>query len=331
MKVKIDKLRDLLISILVHYKISKSEAEIIADEHLEGELQGKRSHGLMAFPSLIKKLPFKSGKVVIKKKTSSFIFVDANKNFGAVVGKQFADQAISMAKKQGVAMVSIRNMITWLRPATIAQQIAKQKMIGLVVNSGGNSMIAPPGGFTPVIGTNPIGIGIPSDGNDIVIDMATSKRAWGEVRKAISDKTNLPADTYFDSKGNFTLDPLKAISVIASGDYKGFSLALLIEILTGSFIDMPMSQDKVKKMDYRTLPRGGVILVFNPRFSTSLNKFKKENKKLAEKIRHSKKRKGSRVILVPGDRAMSKKNSYIRSGNIDVQENLWNVLISLLD
>lgn len=330
MKVKIELVRKLLVDTLIHYKIPKPEAEIIADEHLEGELQGKQSHGLMAFPSLVEKLPLKKSKIIIKKKTSSYIFVDANQNFGAVVGRHFADQAILMAKKQGVAVVSVKNMMTWLRPGTIARYIAKHNMIGLVVNSGGNPMIAPPGGYIPLVGTNPIGIGIPTNGGDVVVDMATSKRAWGEVRKAMANNTDLPSETYFDNKGNFTLNPAKAFSVIAAGDYKGFSLALLIEILTGSFIGMPMSQDNVKKVDYRILPRGGMILVFNPQFSTSLSKFKKENKKLVEKIKHSKKRKGSKVILIPGEKANIKRNNAVKNGFMDLKEDLWNKLNSFV-
>lgn len=328
MKVKILEIRKLLIKVLVARKVSGNEAEILADEHLEGELQGKRSHGLMAFPGLVEKISSKP-KSIIKKKTGSYIFADANKNFGLVVGHNLAKQAVMLAKKQGVAIVLIKNMMSWLRPSTIAQYIAEQNMIGFVVNSGGNAMIAPPGGFSPLLGTNPIGIGIPTEKNNIIVDMATSKRAWGEVRKALAENTDLPFETYLDNKGNFAKDPREAYSVLAAGDYKGFALALFIEILTGSLIGMPMSQDKTDKADYKNLARGAVILVLNPAFSTNLNSFKKANKKLADKIRKSKKRKGTKVILVPGDRAMIARNKNLKSGTVDLPNALWEKLKNL--
>lgn len=70
-------------------------------------------------------------------------------------------------------------------------------------------------------------------------------------------------------------------------------------------------------------------MVFNPQFSANLKKFKKENKKLAEKIRHSKKPKGSKVILIPGDQAAIKRSLAIKTGVIDVKKELWKNLISL--
>ena len=91
MKVNIKKLKKLMTDILVQRGIAKADAAIIVDEHIEGELQGKESHGLMAFPSLVKKLPLKKSVAINIKKTGSYLFVDAKNSFGAVVGRRSAD------------------------------------------------------------------------------------------------------------------------------------------------------------------------------------------------------------------------------------------------
>lgn len=329
MNIKIKDIKKLLVDTLLRYNVSNEDAEIIADECLEGEIQGKPSHGLMAFPALVEKLPFEYHEPIVRRKTKSYIFVDAQKNFGAVVGRKYAYEAIKMAEKQGVAVVLIRNMLSWLRPASIAQYVAEHNMIGFVVNGGGNPMIAPPGGYEPRTGTNPIGIGIPTDGHDILVDMATSKRAWGEVRKAKFNKTDLPADTYLNNQGEFTLDPDAAISVVAAGDYKGFALSLFIEILTGSLIEMPMNQQGTKNEDYRTLSRGAMIFIINPNFSTSVEKFRKANAVLADQIRNSKTRKGCDEIFLPGDRAAAKKKQAEKNASIEISEQLWKTLSGL--
>lgn len=319
MKIKVTEVRKLLEKILIKNGVGKPEARVIADEYLEGELQAKYSHGLMAFPSIIPTLSQKREKIKINKKTESLVFIDANYNLGVVVGKAAVDLAVKMARKEGVAVVLIKNMMTWLRPGTIAQKITDRGFIGLVVNNGGKPMVAPPGGYDPVIATNPIGIGIPTSKNPIVIDMATSKRAWGEVRVAEKEGRNLPKETYFDKSGNFTLEPKDAYSVLPAGGYKGFALGLLIEILTGSLVDMVMGSHKLKG-DYRTLPRGGFILVINPEKTTRIERFKKANARLVQEIKSSRKLKGFKEIRIPGERAIKSRDKSLKRGYLEINE-----------
>ena len=159
--------------------------------------------------------------------------------------------------------------------------------------------------------------------------MATSKRAWGEVRKAKFNGVDLPPETYLNSKGEFTLNPDEAFSVIAAGDYKGFALALFIEILTGSLIDMPMNQQSSEKKQYQKLPRGAMILIIDPKFSTKVDIFRKMNNKLAEEIRNTKRRPGYDNVLLPGDQAYELENKAKQRGYIEIEENLWKKLNGL--
>jgi len=329
MKIKINIIKKLLFDILKKNNFSKEDAQIITDEYLEGELQGKHSHGLMAFPSLINKSNNQKTNIEIKKQTNSYIFIDAKGGLGNLVGQKYTKEAIKMANKNGVAVVFIKNMISWLRPATIAQQIAENNMIGLVINSGGKSAVAPPNGFQSMIGTNPIGIGIPAKDKNVIIDMATSKRAWGEVRKALAHETLLPSETYLNKKGEFTNNPNQADSVVPFGDYKGFSLGMFIEIMCGSFIGMPMSLQPTDGDNYRTALRGAMILVLNPAFSANLNNFKNDNQQLVNKIKKSKKRKGFKVILIPGERGLNNKKKNLKNGYLSISAKLWKTLKEL--
>lgn len=322
MKVRIAEIKKTLETALIKHGAPKEEARVIADEYLEGELQGKLSHGLMAFPSAIKKISRKTGKIKILKKTNALIFMDANYNFGAVVGKKAVAQAVKIAKKEGVVLVTIKNLTTWLRPGTIAQWIAEKGFIGFVVNNGGKPMVAPPGGYEPVIATNPIGIGIPTSKDPIVVDMATSKRAWGEVRLSEKFNHDLPKETFFDKKGKFARKPEDAYSALSAGNYKGFALGLFVEILTGSLMDMLMGSHKLKG-DYRTLPRGAFILVIDPNKTTKLKRFKEANTRLIREIKRSKKLKGAKEILMPGERAMRARKKNIKNGYLEVDEELW--------
>lgn len=330
MKVKISEIREGLEHILIDRGVAKDEAKILADEYLEGELQGKHSHGLAAFPAIVEKLAEKRKRSRVIKETSSYLLLDANFQFGAVVGRRAADWGIIASSKQGVALVLIRNMTTWLRPATVAKYVADKGYLGFVVNTGGMPMVAPPGGYDPVVGTNPIGIGIPTEKDPIVLDMATSKRAWGEVRLAKKFKHDLPKNSYYDKQGRMAVKPESAHSALAVGDYKGFGLALFIEIVCGSLVDMVMGSEQLEG-EYRISPRGAFILVINPRMSTKVSEFKKANSKLVREIKASKKLRGVKEIVVPGERAMRKRKKNVRRGSLEIENKLWEEIRSLLE
>ena len=84
------------------------------------------------------------------------------------------------------------------------------------------------------------GTGIVSRFFKNVVSLDPSKKMLEKIKgeKLVGKAEELPfKDKSFDMIISLTAlhhaDPKKAISVIATGDYKGFSLALLIEILTG--------------------------------------------------------------------------------------------------
>jgi len=324
-KVSIVEIRKRLEKALINRNIPNDMARIIANDFLEGELQGKQSHGLMVFPSLIQKMPKKQKKIKALKETNSLIVYDANENLGAVVGKQAINWLVKKAKKEGMATAMIKNMTTWLRPASIAQQLADKGLIGLVINNGGRPMIAPPGGYDPAVGTNPIGISIPTSKEPILTDMATSVRAWGEVKKAERSGKNLPKESFYNKQGKYATKAKDAYSALPMGGYKGFSLAMLIEILTGSLLGRDMGQHQMKG-DYRTMTRGALILAIYPGKTTQLEKFKKANSRLVREIRGSRKIKGVKEIRVPGEKAMKTRGQNIKRGYLELDEKLWKEL-----
>ena len=256
------------------------------------------------------------------------VYVNANLNFGSVLGNKLADQTMKMADKQGIGMALISNMSSWLKPATVARHIADKGYVAFVINNGGKPAIAPAGDYTSIFGTNPIGIGIPTSDDPVVIDMATSVRAWGEVRIAKAAGRKTPNNAYLDSKGQVTRDPDKVQAALPFGDYKGSSLAMFVEIMTGSLVNMPMGSE-VLKGNYRTIPRGAMILTINPRLTVGLSKFKKVNSKLTKEIKHSKKRKVVEVVLLPGERSNKRRKENLKKGYLDVRPELWEILKSL--
>lgn len=323
--VPISEIREALETALKKRGLDEDMTSFLANDYLEGEIQGKQTHGLMAFPAFLdqaEKLKGREARTI--KETNALNVIDADGLPGSYVGRVLANKLMKKSEKEGVAVGFIKNMRSWLRPGIISEYIADKGMVAFVINDGGVPMVAPPGGYDPVIGTNPIGIGVPSDENAILVDMATSKRAWGEARKAKRDKENLPEDVFYTKNGGYATNPDDAYSVEAMGGYKGFALALFIELMTGSFLGRSMARDeKPNNQDYQSKMRGAMIMVFNPSFTTSLENMKKENHKLIQFIKKGNKLPGVDEILLPGERASKIRAINLERGFLEVDADLW--------
>lgn len=329
MKIKISEIEKILLGSLVKRGLSAREAKLVAYEYLESELEGKLSHGLMAFPALVENVNFlKKEPPQVVKETPSLIYVDGRGNIGSLVVDFALKNLLEKIKTSGVVMVALFNSTPVLRPGSIAKNLAERGFLALVFENGGKEMIAPPGGIDPILATNPIGIGIPTAKDPIVIDMATSKRAWGEVRLAKRFRHKLPPETYLDKNGNFTLDPDKAYSVVPMADYKGFALALAIEIMTGSLVNSSMGVRKNIPGTYQAARRGLIIIGVDPSFLTDISRFRKENSRLIRMIKQSRKTKGTERILIPGERARNNLKKNLKEGYLEIEETLYQKLLS---
>lgn len=324
MRVTIADITDKMTEVLKAKGHAAEDIDFLINMYLGGELRGHTSHGLASFAGFVNADFSNLEKPEVVKETHSFFMIDAKSQSGNVVGRRAADEAIKRAKQEGVGVSIIKNMDRWLRPGAIAEYVADQDLVAVVVSSNG-AKVAPPGGYDPVIGTNPLAYGIPTDDGALVVDMATSKQAWGQVRLANKYGTDLPADTFYDSQGNVTIDPGQVWSVMPFGDYKGFSLALLIEVLCGSLAGMPMMMDDIstaKAFGAKMPEVGGMIIVIDPAQTVGLAEFKKSNSELVEKIKATRARQGEE-IRIPGEKAGREHAAKLKAGSIDIPEELW--------
>ncbi len=67
--------------------------------------------------------------------------------------------------------------------------------------------VAPHGSSQAILGTNPIAVAVPTEGEPLVLDMATSAAAWYDLLKAQHDGQEVPGDVGFDAQGKPTSSP----------------------------------------------------------------------------------------------------------------------------
>lgn len=324
MKIKIEELKKICIKVLVKKGLSKENALIFFNEYLDGELRGRECHGFSAFKKFGAKLIDFEGEPEIVKEADSYLYIDGKKNLGQIVCNKFVPKLIEKAKKSGIAMMGIKNMHSYLMPGTYARMMARDNMVGFVLNYGGAPRIAPAGSIDPIFGTNPIAVGIPNKDFPIVIDMATSKIAMGKVRLAEKLGKQLPGDVAIDKDGNPTTDPTEAMNGAlfpfdGKDGYKGSALALMVEILSKT-----MFKAEPKKT------RGFLFICFDPTVFQPIEEFKKDTAELVKKIKNSRKREGVEEIFVPDERSQRLKQKNNKKDYLEIDERIINDIKKLL-
>ncbi len=228
-------------AILLAYGATAEEAAIQADARLQGELrghpgQGQGMRGLSRYCEMLQ-----SGGIIpgapfeILTDTPGVALVDGHKGFGQVIAARAMDLAIAKAREIGIGMVGVRHSNHLGITAYHAMRAADQRMIGLCLTNAGPEM-APWGGITPTIGTNPWGIAAPTDlGFPLVLDMALSTSGKGMVRWYQREGQLIPTDWAYDKDGNLTDDPSAAMEgpLVPIGAFKGTGLSIMTDILCG--------------------------------------------------------------------------------------------------
>ncbi len=328
--VSVHELKTLMSEALKRKEYHQYDIAFLVDMYLEGELRGHSSHGLAAFPGFLK-LDYRDlPQPEVLLESDAFYALDA-KGHGQAMIRHVADEVCQRAKSQVIGAASIRNMDIWLRPGYVASYIAKKGFIGIVVNDGAGEAVAPPGGYDPTVGTNPLAYAIPTEDGPLEVDMATSKRAWGQVRLAKKLGTDLPVETFYTSDGEVAVDPAEAYSVKSFGDYKGFALGFLIETLCRSLTGMGMLlESSGVGGDYeKKFPEiGAFLLAVDPQDLVGLDRFKEENSRAIKKIEASAALPGNSVRL-PGAGGGKKMVGCLAKDEVEVPEQVWQDLQAL--
>jgi LDH2 family malate/lactate/ureidoglycolate dehydrogenase len=227
--------------VFVRASVPAKDAATAADVLVAANLRGLDSHGVLQLSRKVRRVL--SGAVNpqpdirIERHTSgpAALLVDGDNGLGMVVGVWAMRQAIQRAREHGSAVVAVRRSSHFGMAAYYAQLASAAEMIGLSFTNSSATM-APWGAVTPYLGTNPLAFAAPGGiEGGIVLDMATSQVAWGKVELAARAGNKIPLTWATDRAGRPTDDPHQAMQgmMLPLGGYKGYGLALMVEILCG--------------------------------------------------------------------------------------------------
>lgn len=323
MQVAISEIKDLARRVLLKYNYTSSETEIILEILLYAQLRDNNQGIVKLIGNGYPKHPQAQPYTVVKE-TKLSALINGNLSPAMIVLKKATEMAITKAKEHGFGLVGTNN--TNASTGAIgyyAQEIAKSGFIGFVFAGSSVKIVAPFGSYEPIFGTNPLAIAIPSEGDPIVLDMATAAMARYGVIEAQTAGRKIPENTAYDKEGNMTIDPAKALEgAIMTFDrgYKSSALALIVQILTGpligaSFAGIGPSENW-----------GNLVFAIDPELVIDKDEFKKNVSLMIQKIKDAKKLPGVNELSVPGERGNMLAQKRLTKGVLEIEDNLYHEL-----
>ncbi|OWF39450.1 Malate dehydrogenase [Mizuhopecten yessoensis] len=222
---------------------SEDSARVMSDLLVTADYRGHYSHGLNridVYTSEVQNgVACGGGKdPTVVKETVATALIDGNNLLGPVVGKYAMDIAIQKAKAAGVGIVTVRGSNHYGIAGWYSLRATQQGLLGLSMTNSSPCTI-PTRSKTVSLGTNPISMAAPGKhGDSFALDMATSSVAWGKVEVKRRKGGALPSGWATDKDGHETRDPSAVAGLLPLGGleqnsgYKGYGLALMVEVLT---------------------------------------------------------------------------------------------------
>jgi len=328
-KINFLKINKFVKELFVKIGMKKIDAKKISYCLCETSLRGIDSHGIKLVPHYIKsgiygrKNPNPNFKV--KMRYSGILTLDANNAYGHIAGLKAIDIGIKKAKKIGISAVSVINSTHPGAMGSIALRAAERGYICFAFTHA-DALIRSTNGKRSYFGTNPICFTAPRKNEaPYCLDMSSSIISWNklmEIRKIKKNSKIFYGSNYLGKDTKYLND---IVSLLPTGDYKGFALASMIEILCGIYSGMDfgrqinsMYKTSIKKKRYLSqfyilLKVDGVI---------SKNQFLDRMQKLGKQVRSEPKLNQKRKVMLPNDPEL--KTSKIRfSEGIPISNELF--------
>jgi LDH2 family malate/lactate/ureidoglycolate dehydrogenase len=243
-QVAADVMRGFCQAVFERAGVPSESAFLVADALIDADLRGVSTHGLVRFPVYVARLrqrlvnPTPEFRVV--REQGATVVLDGDDGFGQVVGAEGMRRAVALAREHGLGLCAMRNSSHLGALAYVAAMAVPHRMIGIVMTIT-NPVIAPWGGVVPKLGNNPLAVAVPTDRNPIILDMACSQVARGNLILAEKTGKSIPLTWALDSVGRPTDNPAEGLkgSLMPVGGHKGAGLALIVGILGGLLAGAP--------------------------------------------------------------------------------------------
>lgn len=321
--------------------VPEEESRVVTANLVGANLRGHDSHGVLRAPQyvdFVRKGDYRPGApLTIEREGPAVVVCDGGWGFGQVQAHRLLDLILPRAEGLGIAAGTARNCGHIGRLGEYAERAAERGLIliATVNNNGAGHRVAPPGGRSGRLGTNPLCAAVPTEEGPVVLDFGTSVVAEGKVRTYYAaGKRPVPEGWLLDAEGNPTTDPSVLYepplgTILPMGGpqaYKGFGLSLVLDMLAGGLTGGRSAHEGAGP------PKGNnvVFLVLDPRHFAGADALLREATGAAEFVRSTPRSEGVEAILLPGDpeRAVLARRS---AEGIPIEGGHWAKLVELAE
>ena len=266
-KISVKEIRNISKTALMQHGALDWIAEEVAEAVSASESVGNRICGLYYLESYCEQLL--SGRVNgqaspdVQLVRPGSVYVDADDGFAQPAFSKGLPEALKFAEQNGIASLSVGRAHTCTSLGYFTKKIADAGFLGLGLTNA-SPIVAPPGGKSRIIGTNPIAFSVPDGKGGIAMqfDQSTTTVALGKITMAKAAGKGIPEGWALDKDGKTTTDPEEALkgTLVSAGGYKGWGFGLMAEILvagmTGGRISKNVAPLKTRAVSYThlTLP-----------------------------------------------------------------------------
>ncbi|MBK5570618.1 Ldh family oxidoreductase [Ensifer sp. SSB1] len=225
--------------IFAGHGLPQDDADWIAYCLVEADLRGVRSHGIARIPIYTKRL--RMGLVnprpamEVTNPTAASAHVMGDNGMGYLVGRRAIDEAIRLARSQGIGLVGASQSNHYGMSAIYMERAIEAGLASIALSNASPAMPVW-GGRLPLLGTSPLAMAAPGGrGQPVLLDMATSVAAKGKIRRAQIRGETIPEGWAIDDLGRPTTDPEVALRgvVLPLGGPKGSGISLMIDVFAG--------------------------------------------------------------------------------------------------
>ncbi|MDR2504027.1 MAG: Ldh family oxidoreductase [Deltaproteobacteria bacterium] len=324
-------------AVLIKGGLAPQDAKIGAEVLLQSDAAGIASHGLSRLTLYMERIDLGlvnlRPDIRILSESPTTMVIDCDNGMGIANVPKIQQMGMDRVKNSGIFAVTMRNSTHYGAGSYYALKALERDLFSLLTTNTTPCM-APTGGRDVLIGTNPLTITVPAGKEKpFVLDMATSRVPMGKLQAALREKQPIPDDWALDKNGRPTTDAGEGMlgTLLPIGDYKGYGLAVLVDVLSAVLAGAAYAQDIGRLVNYdRPKPEGiGHFMLFMDisRFRP-LDEFKADMDRYIRIMKNSTRTDGIKEIYLAGEIEFNKMEEYRREG-IPVTESLGEQLLQL--
>ena len=216
-------------------------ASAVAASLVGANLAGHDSHGVIRLSAYVANVRSgqvrPAGRAQVHSLSGACARVDGGWGWGQPAAHAATDAAASLARTSGVGLVTIGHCNHIGRLGEYVENLGREGLMAFMTCNA-RSSVAPYGGYTRLLGTNPIAWGAPRNGAEppLVVDFATAAIAEGKLRVAHAAGLKAPPGAVVDKDGHPSEETAAFYdggALTTFGGHKGFALSVMAEVMGG--------------------------------------------------------------------------------------------------